>query len=48
MKLASTDVREFLLNENTIECIYGTLIKLEVQTMYMTMKYLRSNNGFTS
>ena len=26
------DVREFLLNENTIERIYRTLVKLEVQT----------------
>ena len=32
-KLSSKDVREFLLNENTIERIYGTLKKLEVQTL---------------
>ena len=33
MKLSSKDIREFLLNENTIERIYGTLIKLEVQNL---------------
>ena len=48
MKLSSMNVREFLLNENTIERIYETLIKLEVQTLQMTMKYLWLNNEFTS
>ena len=33
MKLSSKNVREFLLNENTIAHICGTLMKLEVQTM---------------
>ena len=33
MKLSSKNVCEFLLSENTIERIYGTLIKLEEQTM---------------
>ena len=32
-KITSTDVREFLLNKNAIECTYGTLAKLEVQTV---------------
>ena len=48
MKLSNKDVREFLLNENTIERIYGILQKLEVQPLQMTMKYLWSNNEFTS
>ena len=33
-------VNEFLLSENDIERIYRILIKFEVQTLYVMMKYL--------
>ena len=41
-------LNEFILNENIIECIYGTLIKFVAQTLQVAVKYFRSRKEFTS